>query len=260
METTKNYKQEFIDFQPQLRSFVYRLVTNKQDMEDLVQETYIKTFRAIDSFQGRSSFKTWVFTIATNLCKDFLKNQKRWKEDYQDQCRTVTYSSKQIQQDMGEIAMNSPQGKFVLKEHIDYCFTCLSKTLLLEQQICIILKEIYGLKVLEIEEVTGLTEGKIKYALSNARKSFIDMFDNRCSLINKGGVCHQCSELSGMFNPKQQFEQEAIQLKLTKEKGNKNYEYLLDLRLELVKNVDPIEAEGFDLHNYMIEGVSKHGK
>lgn len=260
MTDLSKFQAEFTGFQNELRSFIYRLVANKQDMEDLAQDTYVKAFKHIDSFQGKSSFKTWVFAIASNLSKDFLKGQKRWKEDYQDQCRTATYASKEIQQDMGNIAMNSAHGKFVLKEHVDYCFTCMAKTLLLEEQVCVILKEIYGFKVQEIMEITALTEGKVKYALTNGRSRFIRIFEGRCALINKGGVCHQCSELNGMFNPQQDFEQEALKLKMVKEKDKANHDQLLDLRFQLVKNIDPVEAEGFELHNYMIEGVPKHAK
>lgn len=93
MESTakEQYENKFIRIQKQLTSFVYRLVTNKEDTKDLVQETYIKAMKNLSAFEGRSSYKTWVFAIATNLCKDFLKSQSRWTEDYQDNCRTTTY-------------------------------------------------------------------------------------------------------------------------------------------------------------------------
>ena len=70
--------------------------------------------------------------------RDFKAGQARWKEDYQDQCRTATYASTDIQATMADIAQNSTQGKFELKEHIDYCFTCMAKTLMLEEQVCLI--------------------------------------------------------------------------------------------------------------------------
>lgn len=260
MKSKITYEAEFITFQSDLKSFLYRLVTNQQDTEDLAQETYIKAFRNIGSFKGNSSFKTWVFAIANNLAKDFLKSKARWKEYYQDRCRTATYASREIQQQMGEIAQNSPQGKFIMKEHIDYCFTCFSKTLLLEAQVCLILKEIYAFKNKEIAQITGLTIDKVKHALADSRKILKRIFENKCALISKTGVCHQCSELNGMFNPKQNAQEEAMKIKMVKARDKNNFDQLLDLRFKLVAAIDPLTAEGFDLHNYMLENLPSHGE
>ena len=61
-----------------------------------------------------------------------------------------------------------------------------------------------------------------------------------------------------MFNPQQDAEAEARKLKLVQEQGKANYEKLFDLRVELVKGIDPIESEGFDFHNYMLENLPEH--
>jgi len=66
MEFDELYK----NYLPNLKSYLYRLVANTEDMEDLAQETFIRAYKNIDSFEGRSSFKTWIFTIAINLAKD----------------------------------------------------------------------------------------------------------------------------------------------------------------------------------------------
>ncbi len=258
--STLDYQTEFITFQNELKSFLYRLVTNRQDTEDLAQETYIRTFRSIDTFEGRSSFKTWVFTIAVNLAKNFLKDQARWQEDYQENCRKATYASREIQQTMMDISTNSPHGAYVIKEHIDYCFTCMSKTLLLEEQVCLMLKEVYQFKVKDIMEITGLTEGQVKYNLSTSRDRMQRIFDHKCSLISKTGACHQCTELNGMFNPKQDAVQEALKVKMVREKDKANFNRLYELRLQLVSSIDPLNADGFDFHNYMLEHLPEHSQ
>ena len=201
MSSIEGYQESFINFQPELKSFIYRLVTNHQDTEDIAQDVFIKAFNSIEQFEGRSSFKTWVFSIAANRAKDHLRSQKRWKEDYQDNCRIATYNSPELQQKMAEITTTSPHGKYVISEHIDFCFTCMSKTLLLEEQVCIMLKEVYQFKIREIMEISGLTEGKVKHALANARNRYHKIFNDRCALINKQGACHQCTELNGILNP-----------------------------------------------------------
>ena len=145
-----DFEKEFLSLQEQLRSYLFRITTNQQDAEDLTQETFIRGLAKVDTFKGHSSLKTWIFTIATNLARDQFRTQKRWQEDYQDKCRTATYASQELQDIMADINQNSPSGKYELSEHIDFCFTCMAKTLTLEQQLVLILKEIYQFKMMEI--------------------------------------------------------------------------------------------------------------
>src|SRR6202000_2094326 len=74
----------FADFQNQLRSFLYRLLTDRNDVDDLTHDTFIRAFSKIATFNQESSLKTWVFTIATNLAYDHLRKARRWPVDAQD--------------------------------------------------------------------------------------------------------------------------------------------------------------------------------
>ncbi len=80
-----------------------------------------------------------------------------------------------------------------------------------------------------------------------------DIFEKRCALINKEGICHQCSELNGIFNPKQNFEVEKNKIEMARlaEKGDK--EHLLELRLQIMRSIDPFRSNGADLQNYHLE-------
>ncbi|CAN5587551.1 hypothetical protein BH11BAC3_BH11BAC3_06990 [soil metagenome] len=57
----------------------------------------------------------------------------------------------------------------------------------------ILLKDVYDFSVNEICNILDKTEGVIKYLLQDGRKIMTDIFENRCALVNKNGVCHQCS-------------------------------------------------------------------
>ena len=140
-----------------------------------------------------------------------------------------------------------------MSEHLNYCFNCVSKTLLLTNQICLLLKEVYGFKISEIMLIVGLSEGKVKHAIADSRNDLKRIFENKCALINKKGTCSQCTGLNNVFNPKQKTQQEANKLKIIKEQRGKNYEELLNLRLQMVKSIDPLAGEGLDLHNYLLE-------
>lgn len=253
-------QNEFIQFQNELKSFIYRIVTNRQEAEDIAQETYLKAFEKLDLFKGKSTFKTWVFSIATNLAKDSLRAKEHWGEDWMDLVRDAHMADKKLLNKKFEIANTSVHGKFVMSEHLNYCFNCTSKTLLLTNQICLLLKEVYGFKVSEIMIIVDLSEGKVKHAIADSRKTMTRIFEHKCALINKNGVCSQCTGLNNVFNPKQKTEEEANKLKIIKEQRGKDYKQLLELRLQMVKAIDPLAGEGIDLHNYLIENSPKWAK
>ena len=251
-----NYTEDFLTFKPELQSFIFRLLANKQDTEDIIQDTYLKVHENIHTFKNKSSFKTWVFSIALNIGRNYLKKQNRWVENAQDYGASLHAEDKNHWQKMRDVFAQTPEKKYEIKEHIVYCFNCINKTLEADQQVCLLLKDVYAFKVSEIMEITNLSEGKVKHAIANARKNMIRIFDNRCSFVNKQGVCHQCSVLKGNLNPEHDVQVEAVKLKMVKEGNNPDKEYLLNLRLQLVKDINPLEAPNSVLNVFMLENLS----
>ncbi|MGI8583680.1 MAG: sigma-70 family RNA polymerase sigma factor [Chitinophagaceae bacterium] len=80
----KAFQTLFAEFQNQLKSYMYRLLTDRNDVDDLTHDTFIKAFTKISTFNQESSLKTWVFKISTNLAYDHLRKLKRWQPDAQD--------------------------------------------------------------------------------------------------------------------------------------------------------------------------------
>ncbi|HEU5025402.1 MAG TPA: RNA polymerase subunit sigma-70 [Spirillospora sp.] len=66
----------------ELQVHCYRMVGSYDDSEDLVQETLLKAWRNREAFEGRSSLRTWLYTIATNTCLDFLRRNERRPQQY----------------------------------------------------------------------------------------------------------------------------------------------------------------------------------
>ena len=81
----------------------------------------------------------------------------------------------------------------------------------------------------------------------------ISIYDGRCALINKEGVCHQCSELNGIFNPKQNTQQELMKIDLKKESENGDKEHLFDLRMQILREIDPFESKAAALQQHHLE-------
>jgi len=251
--TVQLLNEEFEGIVGQLKSYLVRITASLPDAEDIAQETYIKAAEKIDSFRGESSLKTWLFAIASNLAKDNLRAQKRWPETVTDISRKAALTNKQFFQESMTIRATSPNGQFEAKEHIAFCFTCISKSLPLEQQLCIFLKEVYEFKVSEIATILDTTEAMVKYYLHTGRSKMIDVFDGRCALINKQGVCHQCSELNSVYNPKQNTQEELMKIDLVKEAESGNKEHLFDLRMQILKEIDPLTSPASELQLHHLE-------
>jgi RNA polymerase sigma-70 factor (ECF subfamily) len=251
--TTELFNEEFAGIKGALRSYLLRMTASVADAEDLVHDTYLKGRDKLDSFRGESSLKTWLFAIASNLAKDNLRFRKRWAEDVTDICRQEAKADPAFFSEAMHIQATSPQGTFEIKEHIVFCFTCISKSLPLEQQLCIFLKEVYEFRMNEIAEILDTTLAMVKYYLHTGRARMIQVFDGRCALINKEGVCHQCSELNGVYNPKQRFNEEVAKIELARQHENADKEYLLDLRLQLIKDIDPFESPAAALQLHHLE-------
>ena len=71
-----SFQSLFAEFQNQLKSYLYRLLTDRNDVDDLVHDTFIRAFDKLSTFNQDSSLKSWVFKIATNLTYDHLKKRK----------------------------------------------------------------------------------------------------------------------------------------------------------------------------------------
>ncbi|MDX1939426.1 MAG: RNA polymerase sigma factor [Saprospiraceae bacterium] len=251
--TPEQLNTEFQQIRVQLKSYLLRISASAVDAEDLVQDTYLRASEKLTSFRGESSLKTWLFAIASNLAKDNVRAHKRWTEDVTDISRTAALSNPQFFQEAMHIRATSPQGDFEIKEHIAFCFTCISKSLPLEQQICLLLKEVYDFKVSEITEIIGKTEAIVKYYLHTGRSKMVHIFEGRCALINKKGICHQCSELNGIFNPKQKIQEELVKIEMVREAENADKEHLFDLRMQIVQGIDPFESNAAALQLHHLE-------
>jgi RNA polymerase sigma-70 factor (ECF subfamily) len=251
--TVELFNQEFEGAAGQLKSYILRITASVADTEDIVQDTYLKALDKLHTFRGDSSLKTWLFTIASNLAKDNLRAQKRWAENVTDITKEAALNNRAFFQEAMNIRMTSPHGQYEAIEHIAFCFTCISKSLPLEQQLCVFLKEIYEFKISEITGILGVNEAMVKYYLHTGRSKMIGIFEGRCALINKKGVCHQCSELNGIFNPKQNTQEELMKVDLVKEAETGNKEHLFDLRMQILREIDPFNSKASELQLHHLE-------
>ena len=252
--TQFEFEDEFLKIQPLLKSFLYRIVGERETAEDLAQEAFLKAAANLSSFEHKSSLKTWIFTIAKNLAFDDLKARKRFSDDAQDKCKTAVLSDGFYQIELKNAVRNSSEEKFEVREHINFCFNCLAKTLKIEQQIAVILADVYDFKRAEIAEILGKTEAVVKHLLFEGRKSLQEKYENRCALINKKGICHQCSELNNLYNSAEESARQIAEIKFDSAADSA---HLYQLRTHLIKAIDSLPTNENNFHETVMRIVQK---
>ncbi len=73
----KAYKELMTTYERRIYSFAYGFVRDPDEAMDIVQETFLRVFRKIETFKGDAAFTTWLYRIARNLCIDKLRRKKR---------------------------------------------------------------------------------------------------------------------------------------------------------------------------------------
>ena len=131
-------------------------VSQKEDAEDLTQETFLEAYRCLKNFKGRSKFYTWLYRIGTNLAINHLK-RKRKNISLED--IVLPYSP----------TPHSPSPSLEQREFYNAFFVALEK-LAPERRIVLILREFQNLSYEEIAEVLNIKIGTVMSRLARARE------------------------------------------------------------------------------------------
>jgi RNA polymerase sigma-70 factor (ECF subfamily) len=237
-----------------LYGYIYRMVTRREDAEDLLQETLMRAIEQIARFRGDASFKSWLFGIATHLSLDHLRRKKRWRVETQLEGEARARADPER---MAEIRamMARPDFSFEIREHIAFCFSCLARSLEPEKQAAIFLKEVLGLTAQEGASILGCSEPQFRHHLSAARGSMIEAYDGMCQLINKTGACWQCRGLREIA-PAANQGPDLVQIELGPG-VSVTPESLFEARLEIVRTADLEEGRTRELHEDFFDAVTR---
>lgn len=237
-----------------LFSFIYRMVTLRQDAEDLLQDVMVRVLQSLPSFRGDARFKTWLFGIATHACMDHLRSKKRWRVEAQ------LYGQYETEADEKEVEkldalLHSPEFVFEIREHIAFCFSCVGRTLEPDEQAAIMLREVLGFSNQEAAKMIEVSEPVFRHRLSAARSKMTGSYEGLCQLINKTGVCWQCKGLREFAGPGHNGH-EFVQIEVAP--GiDVTAESLFDSRLQIVREAGFPESKSRKMHDAFFEGLTR---
>ena len=165
------FEQLMLASQDRVYTLCLRMTGDREDALDLAQETFLNAWRGLPSFQGNSSFSTWVYRLASNACIDFLRKRTRRQE--QESAASLDGGEDSLPEpadprgtpeealERAELRRAVERGLQSLPEH--------------HRQV-LVMRELSGLSYQEISETLELDLGTVKSRIARARLALKNFF------------------------------------------------------------------------------------
>ncbi|MFY1577145.1 RNA polymerase subunit sigma-70 [Verrucosispora sp. WMMD703] len=152
----------------ELHVHCYRMLGSFEDAEDTVQETFLRAWRRRETFAGRSSFRAWLYRIATNACLDLLAKcrpepatggEVRWLQPYPDR----------LLDELAAAVADEPEVVAVARETIELAYLVAVQHLAPRPRAVLILRDVLGWPAKDVAELLGDSVNSVNSALQRAR-------------------------------------------------------------------------------------------
>ena len=152
-----------LKYQSRLMSTAFKFVKDVQIAEDIVQDSFIKAFNALESFREDSSFYTWIYRITVNTSKNFLVSKKRKSELLNsDLSEEASYEIEPVETYSPEDLLQATQLKKVITETIDQLGE--------DTRTALTLRELDGLSYEQIADVVNCPVGTVRSRIFRGRE------------------------------------------------------------------------------------------
>jgi len=153
-----SFNQLVLRWERPIYALAYRVIGREEEARDVVQETFLRAFRGIKNFRGQAKFSSWVYRIALNLCRDWIRRERR---------APIQAAPEGV--DLVELA--AEQGPvesietLVARNDMSQAVAAAMARLPEEQRTAIILKEYHGMTFQEIADLQGCPLSTVKTRL-----------------------------------------------------------------------------------------------
>ena len=172
---------------PELIAHCYRMLGSLHDAEDALQEALIRAWRGLPKFDGRSSFRTWIYRIATNTSLDSINSPSRriLPVDHTEPSNPFDGPGQPLVESTwiepfpdNRIGLGDgyvgPESMYEMRESLELAFVAALQLLPPNQRAVLILRDVLGFSAHETAETLEVTEASITSALQRARKTVKD--------------------------------------------------------------------------------------
>src|SRR5919197_1063740 len=192
-------------YRGELQAHCYRMLGSVHDAEDALQETSLRAWRALARFEGRSSLRSWLYTIATNTCLNQISRRPKRvlpidyapARDPHDGPGQPLIESTLVEpypdEALGlEDGYAGPEARYELRESVELAFVAALQHLPPNQRAALILREVLGYSAQEVADALDTSVQSINSALQRARKTVDDklqeIVEGYMSAMERGDV------------------------------------------------------------------------
>jgi RNA polymerase sigma-70 factor (ECF subfamily) len=140
-----SFNQLVLRWERPIYALAYRVIGREEDARDVCQETFLRAFRALGGFKGQAKFSSWLYRIALNLCRDWIRRERR-------QPLAQTPEGVDLVELAGEAEDTESIEELVARKEIGAAVAKAMALLPEEQRTAIVLKEYHGLTFQEIAD------------------------------------------------------------------------------------------------------------
>jgi RNA polymerase sigma-70 factor (ECF subfamily) len=153
-----SFNQLVLRWERPIYALAYRVIGREEDARDVCQETFLRAFRALGGFKGQAKFSSWLYRITLNLCRDWIRRQRR---------QPVAQAPEGV--DLLDLATETTPAEsiedLVARRELSHAVQLAMATLPEEQRTAIILKEYHGLTFQEIADLLDCPLSTVKTLL-----------------------------------------------------------------------------------------------
>ncbi len=170
------YEELLHAHQQRVFAVVGGILRRREDVEDVVQQVFIKVYVSIRQFDLRSTFSTWLYKIAVNECYDYLRKKRVRRLVYEaDLSEEQVRQLEALDSGMGAAPPADASQRAEMRQVVGRLLDELQE----EDRHMLVLKEVEGLSVVEIGEALGINVNTVKVRLFRARGKLVDVYRKR---------------------------------------------------------------------------------
>jgi RNA polymerase sigma-70 factor (ECF subfamily) len=153
----ESFNQLILRWERQIYALAYRVIGREEDARDVCQEAFLRAYRALPGFKGEAKFSSWLYRITVNLCRDWIRRQRR-----------APVVQMPEEPDLLEASATEPSESIedlVARRELSAIVEEAMALLPLEQRTAIVLKEYHGMTFQEIADLQGCPLSTVKTRL-----------------------------------------------------------------------------------------------